>query len=71
MNEMSDYLFRVSVWATRSRLRSEILFNRVLIWIVVAIMESRAGNKVTTWLAIVSACIEAWNAINAWIEANK
>lgn len=67
---MSD-LFRVSVWTVRSRLRSEILLNRVLIWFVVAIMESRAGNKVTTWLAIVSACIEAWNAINARIEVDE
>ena len=55
-----------------NKLRSEILFNRALIWTAISLIEGFAGgNKKAAWLSVIPALYDMWKSFKAWNEVDE
>ncbi len=49
-----------------SNLKSEILFNRALLWLVLSCIEGLHGNKTLAIVNLIPCVYNAWKSLEAW-----
>ena len=49
-----------------NNLKSEILFNRALLWLVLSCIEGLYGNKTLAIVDLIPCVYNAWKSMEAW-----
>lgn len=54
-----------------NKLRSEVLYNRAMIWTAISLIQGYAGKTSSAWISMIPACYCAWKSFKAWNEADE